>query len=40
MPGTSEKLRAAVEAYFDELHKVRASGGGTGELSYWYRPDR
>ena len=35
MAGTNEKLRAAVEAYFDELHKVRASGGGTGELSYY-----
>ena len=35
MAGTSEKLRAAVEAYFDELRKVRASGGGTGELSYY-----
>ena len=35
MAGTNEKLRAAVEAYFDELHKVRGSGGGTGELSYY-----
>ena len=35
MAGTNEKLRAAVEAYFDELRKVRASGGGTGELSYY-----
>ena len=35
MPGASEKLRAAVEAYFDELGKVRPSGGGTGELSYY-----
>ncbi len=35
MAGTVEKLRAAVEAYFDELGKVRASGGGTGELSYY-----
>ena len=35
MAGTNEQLRAAVEAYFDELHKVRASGGGTGELSYY-----
>ena len=35
MAGTSEKLRVAVEAYFDELGKVRASGGGTGELSYY-----
>ena len=35
MAGTSEKLSNAVEAYFDELRKVRASGGGTGELSYY-----
>ena len=35
MAGTSEKLRVAVEAYFDELGKVRASGAGTGELSYY-----
>ena len=35
MAATSEKLRAAVEAYFDELRRVRASGGGTGELSYY-----
>ncbi len=35
MAGTSATLRAAAEAYFDELGKVRASGGGTGELSYY-----
>ena len=35
MAGTSEKLSSAVEAYFDELGKVRASGGGTEELSYY-----
>ena len=35
MAGTSEKLGVAVEAYFDGLGKVRASGGGTGELSYY-----
>ena len=35
MAGTSEKLSNAVEAYFDELGTVRASGGGTGELSYY-----
>ena len=35
MAGTSEKLSNAVEAYFDELGKVRASGGGTGEPSYY-----
>ena len=35
MAGTSEKLRTAVETYFAELGKVRASGGGTDELSYY-----
>ena len=35
MAGTSEKLSNAVEAYFGELKEVRASGGGTGELSYY-----
>ena len=35
MAGTSETLRVAVEAYFDELKKVRALGGGTRELSYY-----
>ena len=33
MTGTNSKLRAAVEAYFADLGKVRASGGSTGELS-------
>ena len=33
MTGTNTKLRAAVEAYFADLGKVRASGGSTGELS-------
>ena len=35
MAGTSERLRTAAQAYFDELRKVRASGGGTDELSYY-----
>ena len=35
MTGTSKNLSNAVEAYFGELGKVRASGGGTGELSYY-----
>ena len=35
MAGTSEKLRAAAQAYFDELRTVRASGGGTDERSYY-----
>ena len=33
MTGTSKKLTAAVETYFDDLRKVRASGGATGERS-------
>ncbi|MDE0435928.1 MAG: DNA methyltransferase, partial [Bryobacterales bacterium] len=33
MTGTNSRLRAAVEAYFADLGKVRASGGSTGELS-------
>ena len=35
MAGTSETLSNAVEAYFRELREVRASGGGTDELSYY-----
>ena len=33
MTGTDAKLVAAVEAYFADLLRVRASGGATGELS-------
>ena len=33
MTGTNTRLRAAAEAYFADLGKVRASGGSTGELS-------
>ena len=33
MSGTNAKLVAAVEAYFADLRRVRASGGATGELS-------
>ena len=33
MTGTSTRLTAAVEAYFSDLGKVRASGGSTGERS-------
>ena len=33
MTGTNSRLTAAVEAYFADLGKVRASGGSTGELS-------
>ena len=34
MPGNS-KLRAVVEDYFDDLRKIKASGGGTAETSYY-----
>ena len=33
MTGTNAKLSAAVEAYFTDLGRVRASGGATGERS-------
>ncbi len=33
MTGTNTKLRAAVETYFADLRRVRASGGATGERS-------
>ncbi len=33
MAGTNAKLAAAVEAYFAELRRMRASGGATGERS-------
>ncbi len=33
MAGTDAKLRQAAETYFADLARVRASGGGTGELS-------
>ena len=35
MAGTREKLTAAVESYLGELRRVRASGGATGERSYY-----
>ena len=35
MAETSATLKAAAEAYFEELRRVRASGGGTDELSYY-----
>ena len=34
MAGTSAKLTAAVEAYFADLGRIRATGGATAELSY------
>ena len=33
MVGTNARLAAAVEAYFADLRRVRASGGATGEQS-------
>lgn len=35
MAGPNRKLVAAVEAYFADLRRVRASGGATGERSYY-----
>ena len=35
MAGTGTKLTAAVEDYLDDLRRIRASGGATGELSYY-----
>ena len=35
MPGPTTKLTAAVEAYLDDLRRIRASGGATGERSYY-----
>ncbi len=35
MAGPNKKLMAAAEAYFADLRRVRASGGGTEERSYY-----
>ena len=35
MAATERKLTAAVEEYLAELRRIRATGGGTGELSYY-----
>ena len=35
MVATGRKLTAAVEDYLAELRRIRATGGGTGELSYY-----
>ena len=35
MAGSNSKLKAAVEDYFDDLRRIRASGAATGELSYY-----
>ena len=33
MGGTNKKLTTAVETYLDDLRRIRASGGATGERS-------
>ena len=33
MSGTNPRLAAAVETYFTDLRRIRASGGATGERS-------
>ena len=35
MPSSATKLTAAVEDYFEDLGKIRSSGGGTYERSYY-----
>ncbi len=35
MPTTTSKLTTAVEEYFSDLRRIRASGGATGERSYY-----
>ena len=35
MPVTTTKLTTAVEEYFDDLRRIRASGGATGERSFY-----
>ena len=35
MPPSNTRLAAAVEDYFDDLRKIRTSGGGTDERSYY-----
>ena len=35
MAASGNKLKAAVEEYLAELHRIRATRGGTGELSYY-----
>ena len=35
MPPTTTKLTTAVEEYFADLRRIRASGGATGEKSYY-----
>ena len=35
MPGITAKLMTEVEAYFEDLRRIRGSGGGTDERSYY-----
>ena len=35
MPATAAKLTTTVEAYLDDLRRIRASGGASGERSYY-----
>ena len=35
MAATGRRLTVWVEEYFAELRRIRATGGGTGELSYY-----
>ena len=35
MPVTTAKLTTAVEEYFADLRRIRASGGATGERSFY-----
>ena len=35
MPESNSKLKAAVEDFLDDVRKIRASGGGTAETSYY-----
>ena len=35
MPATAAKLTTIVEDYFEDLRRIRASGGATGERSYY-----
>ncbi len=39
MPGINTNLTPAVEAYFEDLRRIRASGGGAGETSYYPAPN-
>ena len=35
MPDSNSKMKAAVEGYLDDVRKIRASGSGTAETSYY-----